>query len=171
MGKKKFSYEQKLAAVLEVTKKHISHRAVAKSIGAGETPVYRWVKRYEQFGAKGLLLRKGTYDGHFKISVVEYMHTNHTSLNETAVLFGIPCESTLSEWERIYYEKGREALLIENRGRKKMSSKEKSTKPKLNQKVDEDIIAENQRLKMENAYLKKLQALVQDRIQREKRKK
>ena len=52
-----------------------------------------------------------------------------------------------------------------------MSSKEKSTKPKLNQKVDEDIIAENQRLKMENAYLKKLQALVQDRIQREKRKK
>lgn len=34
-------------------------------------------------------------------------------------------------------------------------------------KVEEDLIAENQRLRMENEYLKKLDALVRERIQRE----
>ena len=38
---------------------------------------------------------------------------------------------------------------------------------KLEKKVEEDLIAENQRLRMENEYLKKLNALVQERIKRE----
>ena len=171
MSKEKYSYEQKLKAVLNVTEKHMSYRTVAKLIGAGETPVYRWVKRYEQFGVEGLLLRKGTYDGQFKVSVVEYMHANQLSLNETAVLFGIPNEITLSKWERIYYEEGREALFVEKRGRNKMSNENKPRKLKLDKKVEEDLIAENQRLKMENAYLKKLNALVRERVQRENGKK
>ena len=50
-----------------------------------------------------------------------------------------------------------------------MSSKSK--KKNLNKKVEEDLIAENQRLRMENEYLKKLNALVQERIKRENKKK
>ena len=42
--------------------------------------------------------------------------------------------------------------------------------PKLDKKVEEDLIAENQRLKMEIEYLKKLDALVQKRIQEEGKK-
>ena len=52
-----------------------------------------------------------------------------------------------------------------------MSNKSKPRKPKLDKKVEEDLIAENQRLKMENAYLKKLNALVRERVQRENGKK
>ena len=50
-----------------------------------------------------------------------------------------------------------------------MSSKPK--KKNLNKEVEEDLIAENQRLRMENEYLKKLNALVQERIKREDKKK
>ena len=50
-----------------------------------------------------------------------------------------------------------------------MSSKPK--KKKLSKEVEEDLIAENQRLRMENEYLKKLNALVQERIKRESKKK
>ncbi len=47
----------------------------------------------------------------------------------------------------------------------------KENKKKLNKDIEEDLIAENQRLRMENEYLKKLNALVQERIKRENKKK
>lgn len=173
----KYSYEQRLKAVLDVKEKHMSYETVGKQLGCGYTHVRRWVKRYEQFGVEGLTLKHGTYTGEFKIHVVEYMHENHLSIFETATLFGIPTDVTVGKWERIYYEEGPEALFRDNRGRKKnMSSdklkKEKSNnKTELNKEVEEDLISEVQRLRMENAYLKKLNALVQERIARENGKK
>lgn len=50
-----------------------------------------------------------------------------------------------------------------------MSSKPR--KKKLSKDVEEDLIAEVQRLRMENAYLKKLQALVQERTKPKQLKK
>ena len=40
-------------------------------------------------------------------------------------------------------------------------------KKKLNKNIEQDLIAENQCLRMENEYLKKLNALVQERIKQE----
>jgi transposase len=167
----KYSYEQRLEAVLNVVEKHMSCRAVAELLGTGHEHIRRWVKRYEVFGVEGLLLKNGSYDGQFKINVIEYMHTNHLSISETSVIYGIPSDVSVGKWERIYYKKGPQALLMDNRGRKRINDKTKISKPKLNKKIEEDLIAENQRLRMENAYLKKLNALVQERIQRENGKK
>ena len=50
------------------------------------------------------------------------------------------------------------------------SGTRKGRPPKLDKKVEEDLIAENQRLRMEIEYLKKLDALVQKRLQEEKKK-
>lgn len=173
----KYSYEQRMKAVLDVKEKHMSCKAVGKQLGCGMTPVRRWVKRYERFGVEGLTLKHGTYTGEFKIHIVEYMHENHLSIFETAALFGIPNDTTVGKWERIYYEEGPAALFRDNRGRKKsMSSdnlkkKKSNSKAKLDNDTEEDLIAEIQRLRMENAYLKKLNALVQERIARENGKK
>ena len=62
---------------------------------------------------------------------------------------------TLKKWERIYLEEGAEGLMKERRGRGS-----KGRPPKLDKNTEEDLIAENQRLRMENEYLKKLSALV-----------
>ena len=60
-----------------------------------------------------------------------------------------------------YLEEGEEALLAERRGRAcAASGTQKGRKPKLDKQVEEDLIAENQRLRMEIDYLKKLNALV-----------
>jgi len=75
----------------------------------------------------------------FKVCVIEYMHANYLSLNETAALFGIPNEITLTKWARIYYEEGQEVLLVENRGRKKRTDKNKPTKPRLDNVVIENF--------------------------------
>ena len=167
----KYSYEEKIKVVLGVVEKHLSHQEAGNLIGACKSDAQKWVKLYLKHGVEGLVMKKGTYDGQFKISVIEYMHTNHLSISETAAKFGIPSFSTVGKWERIYYEEGREALFRDDRGRKRMADKNKPKKPKLSEKIEEDLIAENQRLRMENAYLKKLNALVQERVQRENGKK
>ena len=92
------------------------------------------------------------------------------SLTETATHFCIPSEPTVSKWERIYYEEGPEALLEERRGRRSMGKK-KPSKPKKNVNENEDLLAEVQYLRMENEYLKKLNALVQERKKSEQKKK
>ena len=72
----------------------------------------------------------------------------------------------------VYTMRRVQALLRENRGRpNKMSSKNKNIKKPLDPKVEEDLIEEVQRLRMENEYLKKLHALVQERIDQENGKK
>ena len=74
----------------------------------------------------------------------------------------------LQRWERVYLEEGAEGLMEERRGKAKGSKTGRP--PKLNKKTEEDLIAENQRLRMENAYLKKLSALVLAEEQRNGKK-
>ena len=102
-------------------------------------------------------------------NVVEYMRSTGSSASQTAAHFNIPTLKTVCQWERIYLEEGREALLLERRGRaNSMSGSKKGRKPKFDPKENEDLIAELQRLRMENEYLKKLNALVQEREKSEK---
>ncbi len=90
------------------------------------------------------------------------MHKNHLSAQETAIHFNLGSVDQATRWERIYYEEGPQAFYEKRRGRNKnMSSKPR--KKKLSKENEEDLIEEVQRLRMENAYLKKLQALVQKR--------
>lgn len=167
----KYSYEEKLEAVLRVIEEGMSHRASAKVLGAAKSQVQGWVKRYETYGPEGLSLHNGTYTGEFKQYVIEYIHKEHLSANRTAVIFKMPTEVQILNWERIYYEESPEALYIDRRGRKPKMAKQTSPKKKqLKPEVEEDLIKEVQRLRMENEYLKKLNALVQERIKRESRK-
>jgi transposase len=165
----KYRLEEKLEVVLKVEKEGCSQGEAGRIIGASKSEVQNWVKLYREHGAEGLTMKRWSYSGQFKIEVLEYMHANQLSIRETAAKYGIPSYSTVGKWERIYYEEGQEALFRDNRGRKGMEKNRAATK--LDKKVEEDLIAENQRLKMENAYLKKLQALVQERVRRENGKK
>ncbi len=68
-------------------------------------------------------------------------------------------KNIVKRWERIFLEEGAEGLMKERRGKNNTSGK-RGRPPKLDKKVEEDLIAENQRLRMEIEYLKKLSALV-----------
>ena len=69
-------------------------------------------------------------------------------------------------------EEGAEGLMKERRGRAcSDGGTRKGRPPKLDKKVEEDLIAEVQRLRAENAYLKKLNALVSERVRQEKKHK
>lgn len=111
------------------------------------------------------------YTPEFKIMVVETMHKEKLSHKETERRFELP-HNRAASWERIYLEEGEEGLRIERRGRAcSAGGTKKGRPPKLNKKVEEDLISEVQRLRAENAYLKKLNALVAERVQQEKKHK
>ena len=113
---------------------------------------------------KGQIQRK--YSTEFKISVIVDMREHHLSYRETVrkYLQGVSPTSaigTIQRWERIYLEEGAEGLMKERRGRAcSACGTKRGRPPQLDKKVEEDLIAENQRLRMEIEYLKKLSALV-----------
>ena len=106
------------------------------------------------------------YSSEFKICVIMDMREHHLGYRETArKYFDAKTRSeeeqykgSIKRWERIFLEEGAEGLMKERRG--KSYGSKKGRPPKLDRKVEEDLIAENQRLRMEIEYLKKLSALV-----------
>lgn len=161
----KYTNDFKLEVVQYYLTGKTSYPETARHFNMPEwTSIQKWVRKYEKHGFKGLTKAlKSSYTGKFKQEVVEYMHTNHLSLKETAYHFNLGCHDVVSKWERIYYEKGPQALYEERRGRRKKNMSSKPRKKNLSKENEEDLIDEVQRLRMENAYLKKLQALIQER--------
>ena len=125
---------------------------------------------------KGQIFRK--YSAEFKIGVIMDMREHHMGYRETVRKYWdvskgqeANYKNAVQRWERIYLEEGAEGLMKERRGRAcSASGTRKGRPPKLDKKVEEDLIAENQRLRMEIEYLKKLDALVQKRLQEERKK-
>ncbi len=89
------------------------------------------------------------------------------SYHEAARQFNVSDHHLVASWERIYLEEGPEGLYVERRGR---GSKGRPPQ-KLKSEVEEDLLAEVQRLRAENAYLKKLNALVAERVRQERKQK
>ena len=110
--------------------------------------------------------KQKSYSAEFKICVIMDMREHHLGYRETArKYFDAKTRSeeeqykgSIKRWERIFLEEGAEGLMKERRG--KSYGSKKGRPPKLDKKVEEDLIAENQRLRMEIEYLKKLSALV-----------
>lgn len=172
-GKKKYSDEFKLQLVNEYLDGHSGgFKTIAAKYEVSHAQIERWVNLFKVGGAEQLVRVHGTYDGNLKIHVVEYMHKNSMSLQQVAAYFGIHSPPTVAKWERIYYEEGKEALYEERRGRsKKLSVAKKGRPPKKHVNEDEDLLAEVQRLRMENEVLKKLITLTQKQEEAERQTK
>jgi len=121
------------------------------------------MSRKKKFNAK--------YSPEYKIAVIMDMSENHLSYRETARKYWAGerednYKNRLKEWERVYLTEGAVGFMTERRGRK---STGRPKKP-LSKSVEEDLIAENQRLRMEIEYLKKLDALVRKEEQEKNKK-
>ena len=105
------------------------------------------------------------HTGEFKQMVVEAIMREKLSYREDAKQFEIADHKSVAAWERIYLMEGPEDLYIERRGR---GSKGRSQQ--FSKEVEEDLLKEVQRLRAENADLKKLQTLVLERARHQKKK-
>ena len=136
--------------------------------------------------------KKGTknkkYSPKYKIGVIMDLRENHLSYRETVRKYWKTKtraeednhRSQVKNWERIYLEEGEAGFYIERRGRTTKMDNPKKGRPKkkpLNKQVENDLIAENQRLKeeleylrAENEYIKKLSALIAAEEQKKSKK-
>ena len=73
---------------------------------------------------------------------------------ETCRRFEVNSRDQIKSWERIYLEEGAEGFRVERRGRGSTGRPKKLPK-----EVEEDLLAEVQRLRAENEYLKNLQLI------------
>lgn len=96
------------------------------------------------------------YTAEFKTKVIETMRTEGLSYSEAGRRFGIETHTLLQIWERIYLAEGPEGFAIECRGHSTSARPLKRVTPDR----EKELLAEVQRLRAENTYLKKLQALV-----------
>lgn len=120
------------------------------------------------------------YSAKFKLCVIIDMCENHLGYGETVRKYKIGQSSPtaaikrLRDWERIYLEEGAAGFMVERRGR---GSKGRPRKKPLDTEIENDLIAENQRLKerlqyaeAELEYIKKLSALVKAEEQKKNKK-
>lgn len=157
----KYSFSTRLQVIL-LLQEGAAIASVSRRTGISETNIRNWWFRYQHGGMTQLFHTNRAYTPEFKRQVLETKWRYRLSLSQTATRFHIPSDGLISDWERIVRANGWAGLLPKRKGRPKPMSKKKPTRPEPRARIQE-LEAEIERLQMENAFLKKLNALVQAR--------
>lgn len=157
----KFSKEFRVKLVKKIDQGESFH-SVAKQYGVGETTLKEWYANYSHGGIKQLVSTQKHYSQDFRIYAIEYRWQHDLSYKLAAAELEIPSKSVLYQWETQYLKYGASGLLNKRRGRPPKMPR-KPEKPKHELTREEQLEAEIAQLRMENAYLKKLNALVKER--------
>jgi transposase len=150
---------------------------VARRHGVDYSMLRRWVASYREHGSAGLRRKYSRYDAQFKMMVLQRMWREGLSHREVTTLFDIRDAGAVARWERLYHEGGIDALSpAPRRPPRKMAT---SQPPKPTEeaapetRTREELLKENEFLRAEVAYLKKLDALLKAKkraAQKKKRK-
>lgn len=157
----KFTVEDKIEAVREYLDGLETKKDIAKRYGVDAKGLQQWIDLYRHHGEDGLRKRYTNYTAEFKMDVLTFMNDTGASPYEAAAVFNIPTRSTVVKWKETAERSGIDALIPKKKGRPSMNEKPK--KPAPSKQPNESLQEEVERLRMENAYLKKLNALVKEK--------
>jgi transposase len=151
-------------------------RTIAQRSGVSYTVLRRWIAAYEEHGRDGLRKKYSHYDAQFRLCVLSHMWRENLSYRQTAAVFDIRAHEAIGQWERQYHAGGVDALAPRPRGRRpKTMTRPDHDKPTEGSAPDErtreQLLKENEYLRAEVAYLKKLDALLQAKKQAAQKKK
>ena len=153
----KYSEEFKLSVVKAYLTGQGGVDALVKKYKVPKSCIQQWVAQYKING----FFTKPTrhFSGDFKLKVLNYQQDHNLSNLQTALLFGITNTGTICAWRKKYITGGTEALFKKQGRYSKMPKKSLiPNKPREEWTKDEELAY----LRMENEYLKKYLALVQE---------
>ena len=162
----KYSYEFKLKVVKAYLKSHRGIRVNALQYQVPAKSLLGWVTRFETHGSEALKKSFTHYTATFKLLVLEHMRTHQLSIAQTATQFNIPSTDTVGRWLRLYNQGGAKVLEAKPKGRVPMSKPKNPYSPtnkSVTQMTHEELIQELEYRRAETEYLKKLEALAQQK--------
>lgn len=166
MSKQKYSDEFKLKIIREYEEHILGYKSLGKKYNVPHSAIRHWIGLYKKHGIEGLSKVNKNYNGDFKVNVIEYMLENHLSIRQTAIHFCISAHS-ISSWLKKYREKGKESLLKNNRGNKKLKmTRLKKIKINDKKKIKKEETPEEkiERLEIINAYLTEENELLKKKL-------
>lgn len=154
----------KLLVAQQCLHEDTSLREVARQHGLDHSLVRQWRDSYLQHGVTGLRKKYTHRSAAFKREVLERMWRDGLSWRQTAALFDIRERSAIGRWERQYHSGGLTALEPNRKGRRPMAEKPPTPPPPPDEeRSQEELLKELAYLRAENAYLKKLDALIREK--------
>ena len=162
----KYSKDFKLEVINHYLSGKEGFTATAKRYGVKFTYVRKWVHAFKAHGQKSLTKTYTHHPSAFKFSVLKAMEQDQLSINQAAAHFNIASPSTISLWQRLYNEGGITALEPKPKGRPPMSKPFKPFTPTnkpVTQMTPQELMQELEYRRMETDYLKKLEALAQQK--------
>ena len=158
----KYSAEFKLQVVQHYLTQEVGATKTAKHFGIDQPTVRAWVALYRTHGDAGLVKRQSKPDAKYKVKVIKWMAANGCSAFQACAHFNIRSPIAVRRWQRLYNEGGIDALTRPPRPKNMPKAYKPLDKPP-SEMTPEELMRELQYLRAENAYLKKLEALVQSR--------
>ena len=160
----KYSFENRLAAVKSYLS-GCSESLVTKQHGVNRTDLFIWVERYRQHGEYGLQRQpyfKATKE--LRLQIVSEHLIDFVSLTELSAKYLIG-HTTISRWCKLAREQGYEHLaLFKARGRPPKDTMGRPKKKKPEEMTELELLQLRvKELEAENALLKKVKALVEER--------
>ena len=154
-----------LAFKLAVVKAYLAgkggYKSIANTFGIPDkSTVRKWVNSYEEFGETSLERRvsRKTYSVQFKLDILHYKLRTGESYQNVALKFSIHEPSIIANWMRVWRKEGTIGL-SKPKGRPTMSKKKSKQNIKSKKLTrEQELEQENELLRAENAYLKKLRA-------------
>ncbi|RXZ00934.1 IS3 family transposase [Fictibacillus sp. S7] len=153
----KYSLETKLAAVHAYLQGGDSFKETAHKHSVTSSMLKEWVAKFRKHGEMAFQESYTNHSIEFKMDVLHYINETGVSISEAAAHFNVASPSTVWNWYQLFETQGIEALRSKIKGRSSMKKDSKRKQP--SEGSVEALRAENERLRMENAYLKKLQGL------------
>ena len=173
----KLTLEDKIK-IIELRKKGLGYETIAKKFKVKHSLIQKIWYVYELHGIEGIKhpSKNRKYSVEFKLEIIKRVYKGETK-TRLAAEYNLPGAGTIFSWMKKYEELGYNGLEGKQgrpQGRLNILTKEEKKNTPLTNDEREELIRlrkEKEYLEMENEYLKKLDALVKERLEQQKKKK
>ncbi len=162
---KKYQTDFKLKVVKSFMAGDGGAKLLARQWSVPEEKIRTWVSHYRLHGIDGLRPKRSTYSAQFKLQVLSHQDREQLSSRQVAAIYDIRNPNQVVVWRRNLDQGRLQAIENEKEERPKMKLEGRCEAPsnKVAAEAAQTLREENERLRAEVAYLKKLQALIRSK--------